>query len=243
MELHCFSPSHTQAVPLDQPSNQYLVYIAPQHTQVHACNGLLMLYAIMFLNLVTSSHAATRTSVLKIDAHGYALVMERRGTTKYKATDADEAWKYQQAKGYAPLTPTRKSRSSRGSEQGSFPSPIPQDYEVPVSLPSPRLVRQKRLSSQKEEPEDVSDHVFSEEQEEEEELMEQNLSTVELLQADELRTAEATSVDSVVPSRPRAKTFGAQETCAAYREGTQSQRKSLPSTLHICLNQESSVVI
>lgn len=206
-----------------------------------------MLYAIVFLNLVTSSHAATRTSVLKIDAHGYALVMERRGTAKYKATDADEAWKYQQAKGYAPLTPTRKSRSSRGSEQGSFPSPIPQDYEVPVSLPSPRLVRQKRLSSQTEEPEDVSDHVFSEEQqkeeEEEEELMEQNLSTVELLQADESRTAEATSVDSVVPSRPRAKTFGAQETRAACREGTQSQRKSLPSTLHICLNQESSVVI
>ena len=201
------------------------------------------------MNLVTSSHAATRTSVLKIDAHGYALVMERRGTANYKATDADEAWQYQQAKGYAPLTPTRKSRSSRGSEQGSFPSPIPQDYEVPVSLPSPRLVRQKRLSSQMEEPEDVSDHVFSEKQEEEEEeeedeeLMEQNSSAVELLQADGLRTAEATSMDSVVPSRPRAKTFGAQETRAAYREGTQSQRKSLPSTLHICLNQESSVVI
>ena len=103
-----------------------------------------------------------------------------------------------------------------------------------------------------EETENMSDHVFSEEQkeegeeeggEEEEELMEQNSSTVELLQADDLRTAEATSAESVVPGRPRAKTVGAQEAHAVYRDGTHSQRKSLPSTLHICLDQESSVVI
>ena len=193
-----------------------------------------------------TSHTAERNSVLKIDAHGYALVMERRATANYKVTDADEAWRLQQARGYAPLTPTRKSRSSRSSEQGSFPSPIPQDYEVPVSLPSPRLVRQKRLSSKMEETADVSDHVFIEEEEqeekEEEELMEQNSSTVELLQADELGTAEAT-VESVVPGRPRAKTLGAEEARTVYRQGTQSQRTSLPSTLHICLDQESSVVI
>ena len=216
------------------------------------------------------SHTAERNSVLKIDAHGYALVMERRATANYKVADADEAWRLQQTRGYAPLTPTRKSRSSRSSEQGSFPSPIPQDYEVPVSLPSPRLVRQKRLSSKTEETENVSDHVFIEEQEEgaeeeeegeeeeeeggeeeeeeegeeeEEELMEQNSSTVELLQADELRTAEATLAESVVPSRPRAKTLGAEEAHTVYRDGTHSQRKSLPSTLHISLDQESSVVI
>lgn len=175
--------------------------------------------------------------------------MERRATANYKVADADEAWRLQQTRGYAPLTPTRKSRSSRSSEQGSFPSPIPQDYEVPVSLPSPRLVRQKRLSSKTEETENVSDHVFIEEQEEggeeeeEEELMEQNSSTVELLQADELRTAEATLAETVVPSRPRAKTLGAEEARTVYRDGTHSQRKSLPSTLHISLDQESSVVI
>ena len=194
--------------------------------------------------------------------------MERRATANYKVADADEAWRLQQTRGYAPLTPTRKSRSSRSSEQGSFPSPIPQDYEVPVSLPSPRLVRQKRLSSKTEETENVSDHVFIEEQEEGEEeeeegeegeeeeeqeeggeeeeggeLMEQNSSTVELLQADELRTAEATLAESVVPSRPRAKTLGAEEAHTVYRDGTHSQRKSLPSTLHISLDQESSVVI
>ena len=182
--------------------------------------------------------------------------MERRATANYKVADADEAWRLQQTRGYAPLTPTRKSRSSRSSEQGSFPSPIPQDYEVPVSLPSPRLVRQKRLSSKTEETENVSDHVFIEEQEEggeeeegeegeeeEEELMEQNSSTVELLQADELRTAEATLAETVVPSRPRAKTLGAEEARTVYRDGTHSQHKSLPSTLHISLDQESGVVI
>ena len=179
--------------------------------------------------------------------------MERRATANYKVADADEAWRLQQTRGYAPLTPTRKSRSSRSSEQGSFPSPIPQDYEVPISLPSPRLVRQKRLSSKTEETENVSDHVFIEDQEEggeqeegreeEEELMEQNSSTVELLQADELRIAEATLAESVVPSRPRAKTIGAEEARTVYRDGTHDQRKSLPSTLHISLDQESSVVI
>ena len=173
--------------------------------------------------------------------------MERGATANYKVADADEAWRLQQTRGYAPLTPTRKSRSSRSSEQGSFPSPIPQDYEVPISLPSPRLVRQKRLSSKTEETENVSDHVFIEDQEEggeeEEELMEQNSSTVELLQADELRTAEATLAESVVPSRPRAKTIGAEEARTVYRDGTHDQRKSLPSTLHISLDQESSVVI
>ena len=189
---------------------------------------------------MTFSRAAERNSVLKIDAHGYALVMERRATANYKVADADEAWRLQQTRGYAPLTPTRKSRSSRSSEQGSFPSPIPQDYEVPVSLPSPRLVRQKRLSSKTEETENVSDHVFIEDQEE---LMEQNSSTVELLQADELRTAEATLAESVVPSRPRAKTIRAEEARTVYRDGTHDQRKSLPSTLHISLDQESSVVI
>ena len=200
---------------------------------------------------MTSSRAAERNSVLKIDAHGYALVMERRATANYKVADADEAWRLQQTRGYAPLTPTRKSRSSRSSEQGSFPSPIPQDYEVPVSLPSPRLVRQKRLSSKTEETENVSDHVFIEEQEEggeeeeeeEGELMEHNSSTVELLQADELRTAEATLAEPVVPSRPRAKTLGAEEACTVCRDGAHDQRKSLPSTLHISLDQESSVVI
>lgn len=201
-------------------------------------------YCCKQLCFVTSSCAAERNSVLKIDAHGYALVMERRATANYKVADADEAWRLQQTRGYAPLTPTRKSRSSRSSEQGSFPSPIPQDYEVPISLPSPRLVRQKRLSSKMEETENVSDQVFIEDQEEEEgELMEQNSSTVELLQADELRIAEATLAESVVPSRPRAKTIGAEEARTVYRDGTHDQRKSLPSTLHISLDQESSVVI
>ena len=198
--------------------------------------------------------------MLRIDSHGYALVLERQAqpdSEVNKVNNANDAWQYQLERGYAPLTLPRKdgSRNEEGATSGRSPSlelATPQDYEVPIhlplSIPSPRLIRQKRVLSETEQtPTDhrvsiLSDSVFPG-QEELEEVVEEQSSNQ---QADELRITGASSVQPTptsIPTRPRAMTVGAQGARAASIEDTQPQRKSLPTTLHICLNQQSGVVV
>ena len=197
--------------------------------------------------------------MLRIDSQGYALVLERQAPPDYKANSADDAWNYQLERGYAPLTLPHKnnSRNEEGAAIDRSPSPelaTPQDYEVPISLPlsipSPRLVRQKRVLSETEEIQ-VDDRESASTGQEllEEVVEEQNSSQVELLQADKLRVTGAASVQptptTFIPTRPRAMTVGAQGVHVTSRSqlDTQPQRKSLPTTLHICLNQQSGVVV
>lgn len=124
--------------------------------------------------------------MLKIDSEGYASVAATDDTPPASGAkadvvvvDADQAWEYQQERGYAPLTlgnghssprssrtrDTTGSRSSAGSwrsTRGDLRAPdlppsnaVPCDYEVPIPRKSPvappKLVKQKVVHSESEE--------------------------------------------------------------------------------------------
>ena len=125
---------------------------------------------------------AKRTKMLKIDSQGYASIVAKDSDDQsatasgvnadVTVVNADQAWEYQQQRGYAPLTLACKPatlpnvmgpRSSAGSQQspradlqppagGAFNRTVPCDYEVPIPRRSPvtKLVKQKVVYSESE---------------------------------------------------------------------------------------------
>ena len=135
------------------------------------------------------SAAGKRNKLMKIDSHGYASVLppevedgsrgidclhqdnrqsNTMGTSTFsskghRVRDTEEAWKHQQARGYAPLTlktqpPTPPPLLIRTSSDGILcnslslvaPGSTPRDYEVPIprlSLPPPLAITKRKSSS------------------------------------------------------------------------------------------------
>ena len=114
----------------------------------------------------SNSRAATHAKLLKIDSEGYASVLyphETDNTWEFDCLNqdstsaddnssdmtvhnAEEAWKHQQERGYAPLTLQREplphfyrtsSAPSKSSLATSSAKPEPQDYEVPLKVLPP----------------------------------------------------------------------------------------------------------
>ncbi len=106
---------------------------------------------------------AARTSLLKVDSQGYAMVMQGNSQSPdsagsnrvsfipgFAVGNVEEAWQCQQDRGYAPLTLKGRGKKTAGLAPGGT-QVTPCDYEVPVThgppWSTPPLVKQTRVSS------------------------------------------------------------------------------------------------